>query len=129
LAEDQIHSPSCHLGWFDMHTIQATPERLMGQLVPSADVTAYGLLVWFDVELTADIAFGTGPHHPPTHWRQVFLPFPEPLAASPARPLQVTISPPRDVEGNDSTWAWRISDGENVQQVDERDTLARCGRL
>jgi protein arginine N-methyltransferase 1 len=129
LAEDQLATPSCELGWFDMLAIEATPERLTGQLVPNDDVTAYGLLVWFDVELTPGVAFGTGPHHPPTHWRQVLLPFPEPLSVSASRPLQITISPPRDVEGNDSTWAWRVSDGENEQRVDERDTLARCGRL
>jgi hypothetical protein len=71
------------------------------------------------------VHFGTGPHQPPTHWRQLYLPFPEPLEVSPERPLSVVIRPPRQVEDTDPVWSWSISDGNVAITVDERDTFAR----
>jgi type I protein arginine methyltransferase len=129
LDEDQIASSPCHLGWLDMHTIATTPARLGGRHLPTVSASTFGLLVWFVAELAPGITLGTGPHHPPTHWRQVFLPFPQPLGVSPSRALQIAIRPPRDVEGNHSTWAWNVSDGENTIDVDERESFARCGTL
>jgi protein-L-isoaspartate O-methyltransferase len=129
LDEDQITGPTSNLGWLDMHTVLATPARLAGRLVPSESVPTFGLLVWFDAELAPGVTLGTGPHHPPTHWRQVFLPFPQPLVVAPLRPLDIAISPPRDVEGNEPTWSWSVSDGENRIQVDERESFARCDTL
>lgn len=129
LDEEQIASSECDLGWLDMLTVEQTPEVLSGQLVVAEPATAYGLLVWFEAELGPGITLGTGPRHPPTHWRQVFLPFPHGLAVAPARPLQISIRPPRDVEGGQETWAWTVSDAESRIHVDERDSFERCGRL
>jgi protein arginine N-methyltransferase 1 len=129
LNADQIAGMTCHLGWLDMHTVTTTPVRLAGRLVPTESVSTFGLLVWFDAELAPGVTLGTGPHHPPTHWRQLFLPFPQPLILSPPRPVEIAICPPRDVEGTDSTWAWSVSDGTVAIQVDERETFARCGTL
>jgi SAM-dependent methyltransferase len=129
LDEEQITGPVANLGWLDMHTVIATPTRLAGRLVPIESVPTFGLLVWFDAELAPGVTLGTGPHHPPTHWRQVFLPFPQPLFVTPSRPLDIAISPPRDVEGNEPTWSWSVSDGENGIDVDERESFARCGTL
>jgi type I protein arginine methyltransferase len=129
LEDGQITGSSCHLGWLDMHTVEATPARLAGRYEPTESVPTFGLLVWFVAELAPGITLGTGPHHPPTHWRQVFLPFPVPLRVSPSRPLALAIRPPRDVEGTESTWAWSVSDGENAIDVDERESFARCGTL
>ncbi|HTV25821.1 MAG TPA: class I SAM-dependent methyltransferase [Polyangiaceae bacterium] len=121
LDEDQVASPYCTLGSLDMLHVEQTPARLDATLVPSADTTGFGLLVWFVAELVPGVALGTGPHHPPTHWRQVFLPFPQPLDVHAGRPLALSISPPRDVEGSESTWAWSVSDGSLTIEVDERD--------
>lgn len=129
LDEGQIASPVCALGTFDMRTIERTPDRLTGQLRVERAVTAFGLIVWFEAELAPGVTLGTGPHHPPTHWRQVFLPFPQPLRAEPTRPLEVSVVPPRDVENGDPSWAWTVSDGEQSIAVDERDSFARSGRL
>jgi protein-L-isoaspartate O-methyltransferase len=127
LDEAQIAGPICHLGGLDMLKVMSTPARLEGRLVPAESGPSFGLLVWFSAELAPGVTLGTGPHHPPTHWRQVFLPFPEPLVVSPLRPLEVTIRPPRDVEGLESTWAWSVRDGVSEVHVDERDTFARSG--
>jgi protein-L-isoaspartate O-methyltransferase len=126
LDEHQVIAPTAHLGWLDMHTVMATPARFEARLVPTEGVPTFGLLVWFDAQLAPGVTLGTGPHHPPTHWRQLFLPFPQPLILSPPRPVDIAICPPRDVEGAQSTWAWTVSDGQSRIVVDERESFARC---
>lgn len=123
LEEPQIASPCCVLGSLDMLRVQRTPPRLTGTLVPASDAPAFGLLVWFEAELIPGVTLGTGPHDPPTHWRQVFLPFPRPLDTRAGRALALSVAPPRDVEGAESTWAWSVSDGSLTLEVDERDAL------
>ncbi len=129
LDELQISSPACLLGTLDMKTIARTPEALTGQLRVERAATAFGLLVWFEALLAPGVTLGTGPHHPPTHWRQVFLPFPQPIIVADERPLSVRVVPPRDVENGAATWAWSVTDGEFSLEVDERDSFARSGRL
>jgi SAM-dependent methyltransferase len=129
LDEEQLASGVCDLGWLDMLTIERTPEALRGGLVVGEPATAFGLLVWFAAELGPGITLGTGPHDPPTHWRQVFLPFPQPLEVDPSRPLEITIVPPRDVDDGQATWAWTVNDSKSRIHVDERDSFERCGRL
>ena len=128
LDEDQV-AASCELGRLDMKTILSTPEVLEGHILVSEATESHGLALWFEAELAPGVTLGTGPHHPPTHWRQVFLPFPQPLTVSPSRPLAIRVTPPRDVENAEGTWAWRVSDGQCDLQVDERDSFARSGRL
>lgn len=122
LDEHQVAAQRCVIGSLDMLHVEATPARLAGTLVPSEDASAFGLLVWFEAELAPGVTLGTGPHHPPTHWRQVFLPFPQPLAAVAGRPLSITVAPPRDVERADAFWAWSASDGAQGVEVDERES-------
>jgi SAM-dependent methyltransferase len=125
LAEEQVLLPAFDLGSLDMQTVTKTPELLTGHLTVARSATTYGLLAWFDAFLGGEVHFGTGPHQPPTHWRQLYLPFPEPLQVSPERPLSVVIRPPRQVEDTDPVWSWSISDGDVAITVDERDTFAR----
>lgn len=125
LDEEQVLGEHCNLGALDMLTVTGTPERLTGTLLPSREATTFGLLAWFDAVLGAGVELGTGPHQPPTHWRQVFLPFPEPFEVRPGVPLQISICPPRNVENEEVAWSWSISDGQHSLYVDERDTFAR----
>jgi SAM-dependent methyltransferase len=127
LNEDQVLGKHCDLGSLDMLTVARTPEKLTGSLTVEREATTFGLLAWFDAFLGGGVEFGTGPHQAPTHWRQVYLPFPEPFDVSPQKPLQITIKPPRNVENEDVTWSWSITDGERAIVVDERDTFARSG--
>lgn len=128
LEEDQIAGPVCALGRLEMSTIERTPERFSATLELERGVTAYGLLVWFEAELAPGVTLGTGPHHPPTHWRQVFLPFPQPLDVSAGRPVHVEVSPPRDVENDAPAWSWAATHGAASIRVDERDSLNRARR-
>lgn len=120
LDETQIASPCCVLASLDMLRIEQTPPELTGTFVPSVAAPAYGLLLWFEAELAPGVVLGTGPHHPPTHWRQLFLPFPQPLGMVEGRPIEVSISPPRDVEGSECTWAWSARSGEHAIDVEEQ---------
>jgi type I protein arginine methyltransferase len=129
LDETQVASGECDLGWLDMLTIEQTPAMLEGRLEIHDQATAFGLLVWFEAELAPGVSLGTGPHDAPTHWRQLYLPFPVPLAVNPSQPLQIAIRPPRDVQGEHGTWAWNVTDGTNHIHVDERDSFERSGRL
>ena len=43
------------------------------------DGILYGFAGWFEVWLTNEIHFSTGPDAPPTHWQQAFLPIRTPL--------------------------------------------------
>jgi SAM-dependent methyltransferase len=128
LDEDQV-AGTCELARLDMSSVARSPERLAARLDVSDAAHAYGLALWFEAELAPGVSFGTGPCDPPTHWRQVFLPFPQPLAVVPGRPLELEVTPPRDVEGDAASWAWRVTDGERCIAVDEKDTWARSGRV
>jgi SAM-dependent methyltransferase len=127
LEQEQVMSAHFDLGSLDMRTVTRTPSSLTGRLTVEQPATTYGLLAWFDAFLSPEVHFGTGPHQPPTHWRQVYFPFPEPFDVSPERPLTVLIKPPRQVENTEPTWSWSISDGIQSLHVDERETFARCG--
>jgi protein arginine N-methyltransferase 1 len=129
LDEGQVTSAACELASLDMASILATPREMAGRLELDAPATAYGLVLWFEAELAPGVSLGTGPHHPPTHWRQLFMPFPQPRDVSPARPLRITVRPPRDVEAGEQTWAWSVDDGLGAVHVDERDSFSRAGRL
>jgi hypothetical protein len=125
LDESQI-AAVCELGRLDMLSVDRSPERLSVAVEVTSAVEAYGLALWFEAELAPGVTLGTGPCDPPTHWRQVFLPFPQPLAVAPASRLLVEVRPPRDVEGDAATWAWRVTDGQNVISVDEKESWASC---
>jgi protein arginine N-methyltransferase 1 len=125
IDEDQLLGPACDLGSLDMKTVTRTPERLEGTLTVEREARAFGLVAWFDAFLTETIRLGTGPHDAPTHWRPVYFPFPAPIEVSPARPLAISLCPPRAVEETEAAWRWSVSDGETSLLVDERETFAR----
>jgi hypothetical protein len=125
IEEHQLAEPFIDLGSVDMKTIERTPEQLTGKMRVQRELTAFGITAWFDAHLAGDIEFGTGPHQPQTHWRQIYFPLPEPFDCSPEREVAVTIRPPSAVESTDPTWAWAITDGLSTIEVDERDSFAR----
>ena len=120
LAEDEVTTTEFHLGTLDMRTVTRTPEVMTGKATPSEPATTYGIVAWFSAELTERIGFGTGPRDAPTHWQQVYFPFPEPFDVGPDRELTLSIWPPQGGEEDDGTWRWSISDGEQTLSVTER---------
>jgi SAM-dependent methyltransferase len=125
IEEHQLAEPYIPLGSLDMKTLERTPELLSGTIRVPRELTAFGITAWFDAHLAGDIEFGTGPHQPQTHWRQIYFPLPEPFDCSPDRELTLTIKPPEPVETVDPTWAWSLSDSEQSVSVDERESFQR----
>lgn len=123
---EQVLPTYCNIGDLDMRNLAAVPELLTGRMQVESETVVYGMIGWFHCILTQDIEFGTGPDDAPTHWRQLYFPFPEPLTVHPGRPLDITIRPPREGDQPEPGWCWSITDGVNERSVDERLTLARC---
>ena len=115
----QILERTVDLGTLDLHTLKSPPKEFVGKVVPDREATIYGLCGWFSANLTADVAFGTGPKDQPTHWNQVLFPLTRPFQVSPAREVSVRISPPDDTAGGDPTWSWSISDKDQSLRMDE----------
>ncbi|MBI3336372.1 methyltransferase domain-containing protein [Candidatus Peregrinibacteria bacterium] len=44
--------------------------------------TIYGICLWWDCTLIPGITLSTSPFAPPTHWQQIFLPIPDPIAGA-----------------------------------------------
>lgn len=120
----QLDRARFHLGTLDMSTIAETPPSLQARGRAFQAALAYGIVAWFDAQLTDTVRFGTGPDDAPTHWDQLFFPFPEPVVVTPDRDIVIELCPPRQAEHEDPTWAWSYSDGLEAICVDERDTFA-----
>jgi SAM-dependent methyltransferase len=128
VEDDQVDKARFDLGALDMKTVTAPPEVLRAKAHPHQASLVYGVVAWFDAQLTDKVRFGTGPDDAPTHWDQLYFPFPEPFVVVPDRELTLEIRPPRQPENEDPTWAWQMTDGEETVFVDERQTFAEAGR-
>jgi len=123
VEEHQVSSRIFNLGSLDMRTVTETPASLTGTCSVYQATIAYGVVAWFSTDLTDNVKFGTGPFEPPTHWEQIYFPFPEPFPVYPDRELSLEICPPRQSENEEPTWAWTMTDGIETVSVDERDTF------
>lgn len=122
----QLDRCRVHLATLDMKTVAETPRSLCARGRAYQAALVYGIVAWFDAELTDNIRFGTGPDDAPTHWDQLLFPFPEPLVVTPDKEFQIEIRPPHQAEEEDPTWAWSFTDGLEAVAVDEMDTLAEA---
>jgi hypothetical protein len=120
----QVDRTRFDFGPIDMKTVKEPPPVLTAQGRAYQAALTYGILAWFSCDLTDDVRFGTGPNDAPTHWDQLFFPFPEPYFVAPDREVTIEIVPPRQAEDQDPTWAWSISDGHETIMIDEAVTLA-----
>lgn len=111
-------------GSIDMKTATEQPRVLIARGSAYQAALCYGLVAWFSCDLTERVRFGTGPEDAPTHWDQLYFPFPEPFFVAPDKPLTLEIRPPHQGEEEDPTWAWSMTDGQEAVFVDEADTFA-----
>jgi protein arginine N-methyltransferase 1 len=125
---DQLDASRFHLGTLDMKTVTGQPEVLRARGKVRQAALSYGIIAWFDTQLTPKVRFGTGPDDAPTHWEHLYFPFPEPYVVVPDRELSIEIRPPSQPEDEDPTWAWGISDGEVSVFIDEKETFAEAAR-
>lgn len=124
----QLDAARFDLGSLDMKTITSPPEVLRAKGHVHQAALCYGIIAWFDAQLTEKVRFGTGPDDAPTHWDQLFFPLAEPFVVVPDKEVTIEIRTPRQPEDQDPTWAWGISDGADSYFVDERETFAEANR-
>lgn len=120
----QLDRTRFDFGAIDMKTVEAPPLAVSAKGRAYQAALTYGIVAWFSCDLTDNVRFGTGPGDAPTHWDQLFFPFPEPYFVAPDRELSIEIVFPRQAEDEDPAWAWSISDGHETIMVDEAVTLA-----
>jgi SAM-dependent methyltransferase len=65
--------------------------------------TIHGLAGWFRATLAPDVVIDTAPSAPPTHWRQAFFPFRDPVDVIRGDHLEVTLSVRPEGERSDNT--------------------------
>ena len=118
LQPEQVSSTVIPLGALDMLACSGTPQMLAGSAVFAEPLTAYGLIGWFDVDLTEGVSFGTGPFSPKTHWSQMAFPLRSPFAIAPGEPLQVCIEP-TVFEDDRRHWRWSLAQGARQALEDE----------
>jgi protein arginine N-methyltransferase 1 len=79
------------------------------------ETMVYGLALWWEADLTADIALSTSPLAPRTHWEQLFLPVGEPIRLTAGETLKVKLrSTTSYADGTNLTWSYqhRSRDGK-----------------
>lgn len=76
---------------------------------------AHGLLVWFDGELTSDVALSNAPDQPELIYGSAFFPFTQPLAMDAGDRLQCAFD--AVLMGEEYVWTWasrQLRDGEEM---------------
>ena len=63
----------------DLHTVENPEVAKHLRLVVSRPGTLHGFAGWFHAFLTDSVVIHTSPDQPPTHWKQAFLPVPQPV--------------------------------------------------
>jgi SAM-dependent methyltransferase len=120
----QLDRARFDFGSLDMKTVTGQPLSLRAEGRVYQAALSYGIVAWFNCDLTDKVRFGTGPDDAPTHWDQIYFPFPEPVFVAPDREISLEIHPPRQPEDQDPMWAWSYSDGHENVFVDEANTFA-----
>ena len=65
--------------------------------------TIHGLAGWFEARLSTSVSISTSPADPPTHWKQAFFPFREPVRVVPGDVLTVQFRMGPRGDGSDNT--------------------------
>jgi SAM-dependent methyltransferase len=103
-----FHIPT---GEVDMQTCPRTPPILKGSVRPPTGGPAYGIVGWFDCDVSKAVRLETGPNHPTTHWEQMYFPFVEPFDIEEGVDLSLYIHPLRLGDQGKIAWEWGIEQG------------------
>jgi protein arginine N-methyltransferase 1 len=89
-----------------------------GKWTFAAPARVTGLAIWWRVRLTEDVFLATGPLDPRTHWEQLFLPAPEPLAFAGGDQLEARIRSTTSPEkGTDVAWTLTHRDARGRERA------------
>jgi SAM-dependent methyltransferase len=114
----QILPARADLGDVNLHTCKGEPDLLEGTVVADRNAPIYGLCGWFDVQLTGEMGFETGPEAPATHWKQLFFPLRKPFEVKEGNEIRIRIHFRREQRGEGTVWRWSISDGARTEEMD-----------
>lgn len=84
-------------------------------LTPNGDVTAHGILMWFDAELAPGIGFSNAPGEPELVYGQSLLPFERPLSLTAADQVEAEIKANLVDVSYVWTWATRVFRGSGAR--------------
>lgn len=105
--KQDILLPGQLLATLDYHEINGPNVQKELEWTANQPGTAYGLVVWFDTELLGDIGFSNAPDHPALIYRQLFLPFEDPVKIDIRDQLRVQIK--ANLTGRDYVWRWKTT--------------------
>ncbi len=97
----------------------------------------HGICLWFETQLFEDIGYSSGPDGTATIYRQMFLPWLEPVRVTEGQKIEVQLQ--ADLVGSDYIWRWETKIYGNSFEVERhfqqstlqgaqfsRDSLLRC---
>ena len=117
LKPEHVLPQSATIGELDLATIERTPERLHGAIESPIDCESYGLVGWFEAQLTASIRLGNSPFEAPTHWRCWYFPFDRPLAVRAGERIAIEVSVLTHPKRTSFTWSAQC--GTALRQGDD----------
>lgn len=80
--------------------------------------TIFGLALWWTTELAESISLATGPSDPKTHWEQLYLPVPEPIALATGETLRVKLrSTTSYADGTNVKWTLSAIDAKGKERA------------
>lgn len=85
------------------------------KILIKSDDLVYGVVGWFEAELAENIWLSTSPFLPPTHWEQVYMPFPEPLKVNNGSELTLNLQITSDATDNKVVFSWEISNTNGTE--------------
>jgi protein arginine N-methyltransferase 1 len=92
--------------WCVLDYAVGAPVRASAQLSFQAkrEGTAHGICLWFETQLFKDIGYSSGPDGAATIYRQMFLPWLEPVKVTEGQSIEVHLQ--ADLVASDYIWRW-----------------------
>lgn len=115
---NQLMKPLIKLGSFNLSTLKAPPQKLVGQIIAEKSTTVYGICGWFGSTVADGIPLDTGPDDPYTHWSHLHFPLEKPFLVKKGKEITVEIRLPNDEEPLGDKWIWSLCDGTQTVVFD-----------
>ncbi len=106
----QLLSEPMHLGTLDYRLIESPDFAGAARLEATRNGVAHGLCAWFDATLSEGIGFANAPglpEAPRAIYRNLFMPFPEPVALQAGDVLDIRLT--ADLVGEEYVWRWETT--------------------
>jgi protein arginine N-methyltransferase 1 len=78
---EMLCAPAAQLEAVELGGTTPSKRTLRANFTMPAAAAVSGFIQWFELQLGPDVVLSTEPGRPRTHWRQIFFPFAETVAA------------------------------------------------